>query len=257
MNLHSQRYGQRQRTGPRQHNDCSDSVPVMWFVTPCAPSLMRLWDGLRPAVSGEMVASDRGGRAGTRKTLGPSVICHAALVNTWLEYLTPAGTGSTSKLVHVWQNWTDTAPFAVFTPIRLSRTATFCESVCPWYLGHYLNVTQITLLNVKRCGLIPLYGNLCFCLLSDVWGIKMIWVLLFGSCWSRCTKDNSPNSICCTLRAASCHRFASFMRFGLGKVLFVLSGMIRTQQLSSLTKSSSGSKCCYVALGAFMSWSHR
>ena len=46
MNLHSGRYGQRRRTGSRLHNDCSESVLVMWFVTPSALSLMWLRDGL-------------------------------------------------------------------------------------------------------------------------------------------------------------------------------------------------------------------
>lgn len=45
MNLHSERYGQRRRTGPRLHNDCSESVLVMWFVTPSALPLMWLRDG--------------------------------------------------------------------------------------------------------------------------------------------------------------------------------------------------------------------
>lgn len=67
MNLHSERSGQRQRTGPRLHNDCSESVLVMWFVTPSALSLIWLRGGLGPAVSNEMVASDRRRRAGTRK----------------------------------------------------------------------------------------------------------------------------------------------------------------------------------------------
>lgn len=69
MNLHSGRYGQRRRTGSRLHNDCSESVLVMWFVTPSALSLMRLRDGLRPVVSDEMVACDRRSRAETRKCL--------------------------------------------------------------------------------------------------------------------------------------------------------------------------------------------
>lgn len=68
MNLHWERYGQRRRTGSGLHNDCGESVLVMWFVTPSALPLMWLRDELfGPAVSDEMVASDRRSRAQTRK----------------------------------------------------------------------------------------------------------------------------------------------------------------------------------------------
>lgn len=46
MNLHSPRYGQRRRTASRLHNHCTESGLVMWFVTPSAPPLMWLRDGL-------------------------------------------------------------------------------------------------------------------------------------------------------------------------------------------------------------------
>lgn len=69
MNLHSERYEQRRRTWSKVHNDCSESVFVMWFVTPSVLSLMWLRDGLWPAVSDEMVVSDRRSKAETRKCL--------------------------------------------------------------------------------------------------------------------------------------------------------------------------------------------
>lgn len=62
MNLHRQRSRQRQRTDPRLRNDCSESVLVMWFVTPSALLLIWLGDGLRPAVSNETADPDRTGK---------------------------------------------------------------------------------------------------------------------------------------------------------------------------------------------------
>lgn len=110
MNLHSERYGQRRRTGSRLHNDCSESVLVMWFVTPSALSLMWLWDGLRPAVSSEMAAPDRRSRAETRKRLARLQSVTTGPGNTGFENMMTAkmlgdcGGVFTSVFVCVWMN---------------------------------------------------------------------------------------------------------------------------------------------------------
>lgn len=108
MNLHSERYEQRRRTWSRVHNDCSESVFVMWFVTPSVLSLMRLRDGLWPVVSDEMVVSDRRSKAETRKCLA----CLQSVTGprkTGSEKMTTAKTsryilGGVPQWVCVWMN---------------------------------------------------------------------------------------------------------------------------------------------------------
>lgn len=106
MNLHSERYGQRWRMGPRLHNDCSESVLVMWFVTPSALPLMWLRDGLRPAVSNEMVASDRRSRAQTRKCMARLQSVIEYLIQNMMTVKMSGDCGGVifSVFVRVWRN---------------------------------------------------------------------------------------------------------------------------------------------------------
>lgn len=107
MNLHSERYGQRRRTAPRLHNDCSESVLVMWFVTPSAPALMWLLPGLGPPVSEEMVASDRRSSSRNQEVPSLSAICQGNTVFGNVSTARMSGDQGgvfTSMFVRVWMN---------------------------------------------------------------------------------------------------------------------------------------------------------
>lgn len=148
MNLHSERYGQRRRTGSRLRNDCSESVLVMWFVTPSALSLMWLRDGLRPAVSNEMVASDRRSRAETRKRLARLQSVTTGPGNTGLENMTTAktlgdrgGVFTSCLCVSEWIKWSWQHLLYILSFLSLTHTRTHInlsasDTLCTILVSH-------------------------------------------------------------------------------------------------------------------------